>query len=168
MHGVESRVPADVSVAVKRPGIHRTTAKPRTTVSATSRFLRRVMRGEASRNEARDTGMAVVLVLLLLGIFRGGDAYVVAAAVVHVANMIAPQAFKPIAVIWFGLSHVLGAVASRVMLSIIFFVVVTPIGLLRRWSGADPLLLREFKRGSGSVMRHRDHTFAGRDLEQPF
>jgi hypothetical protein len=35
-------------------------------------------------------------------------------------------------------------------------------------SGADSLKLKVFKAGRESVMRERNHTYIGRDLEQPY
>ena len=131
-------------------------------------FIARVLRGEATKEQAKDTGMAIVLVFLLLWVFRRKDGYIAAAITVHLINMVAPQLFRPFAVIWFGLSHVMGAVVSKVVLAAIFFLVVTPIALWRRMVGADSLKLKAFKAGSTSVMRERNHTFVGEDLEQPY
>ena len=131
-------------------------------------FLSRILRGDATREQAKDTGMALVLILFIVWFFRRGDGYVVAALVMQVVNMTAPQVFRPAAVLWFGLSHVLGAVMSRVLLSVVFFVVVTPVGVWRRMTGADALQLKAFGRGKGSVMKERNHTFVGKDLEQPY
>lgn len=131
-------------------------------------FLLRVWRGDASKGQARDTGMAMVLVLLLLWVFRHWDGYISVAIGVHVVAMAAPQIFRPIAVIWFGLSHLMGGAASKVILTVVFFVVVTPVGLFRRLVGAESLKLRAFKSGSASVMEMRNHTYVGKDLEQPY
>jgi hypothetical protein len=131
-------------------------------------FFSKVVRGDATKEQAKDTGMAMVLLLLLLWVFRERDGYVVAAMAVLLINMIAPQMFRPIAVVWFGLSHVMGLVASRLILMVIFFGVVTPIGLWRRLIGADSLKLKAFKVGHQSVMNERNYTFVGKDLERPY
>jgi hypothetical protein len=131
-------------------------------------FLSRVWRGDATTEQAKDTGMAIVLVLLLLWMFRDADGYVSAAIGAHLVAMAAPQLYRPLAVIWFGLSHLLGTVASRVILTVAFFGVVTPIGVWRRLVGADSLKLRAFKSGTSSVMEERNHTYTGKDLEQPY
>ena len=131
-------------------------------------FVAMVLRGDATREQAKDTGMAIVLVFLLVWVFRRQDAYIAVAISAHLMAMVAPQVFRPVAVIWFGLSHVIGTVVSRVLLAAIFFAVVTPIGLWRRMIGGDSLKLRAFKSGSGSVMKERNHTFVGKDLEQPY
>ena len=132
-------------------------------------FLTRIVRGDATKEQAKDTGMALVLICMLIWLLRGRrDVYFVAAFFIQLVNMIAPQVFRPAAVVWFGLSHLMGTVASRVLLTGIFFAVVTPIGVWRRITGADSLKLAVFKAGSGSVMRERNHTFVGKDLEHPY
>jgi hypothetical protein len=131
-------------------------------------FLSRVWRGDASPTQAKDTGMAVVLVLLLFWLARRSDIYIMTALVAHVLSMVVPQIWRPLAVIWFGMSHVLGTVASKVILTIIFAGVVTPIGVCRRLAGADSLKLRAFKKGRGSVMNERNYRFTGLDLERPY
>lgn len=121
-----------------------------------------------TKDKSRDTGMAIVLLLLLVAASRRREGYLIAAMVLHVLNMIWPQVYKPFAVLWFGLSDLMGAVVSKIMLSIVFFGVLTPIGMLRRLLGKDSLKLREFKQGKGSVMLERNHTFTGSDLQSPY
>jgi hypothetical protein len=40
---------------------------------------------------------------------------------------------------WMMLGHILGWVNTRVILGAVFYAVVTPIGLIRRWLGKDPM-----------------------------
>jgi hypothetical protein len=131
-------------------------------------FLSRILRGDATRDQAKDTGMALVLVFFLVWLFRRRDGDIAAALVLHLVTMVAPQVFRPFAVVWFGLSHLLGTIASRIVLSVVFFVVVTPVAIWRRMIGADSLQLKSFGRGTESVMKVRNHTFVGKDLEQPY
>ena len=131
-------------------------------------YWRNTLNTNVTKEQARDTGMALVLLSLIVWFLTGRDALVVAAVVLHVVNMTAPQLYRPAAVVWFGLSHVLGSVVSKVILTAVFFVVVTPIGLLRRLLGADSLQLKAFKAGHGSVMHRRDHTYTGKDIEEPY
>lgn len=131
-------------------------------------FWRNALTTNATKEQARDTGMALVLLSLIVWVLTRRDAFVMTAVVLHVVNMTAPQVFRPAAVVWFGLSHLLGLVVSKVLLAVVFFVVVTPIGLLRRMLGADAMQLRAFKGGSGSVMHERNHAFTGKDIEEPY
>jgi hypothetical protein len=82
--------------------------------------------------------------------------------------MVWPQIFRPVAVLWLGLAHGLGAVVSRVLMFLVFALVVTPIGLVRRALGKDSLRLRAFKAGDASVLVMRGHRFTAADLEKPF
>jgi len=110
----------------------------------------------------------MVLLLLLAHATSRRDGFATAALVVLVVAMTVPLVFRPLAVVWFGLSHVLGAVMSRVLLTLVFFLIVTPVGLIRRMLGHDSLRLRAFKASDGSVMRTRNHVFSGHDLEKPY
>ena len=90
--------------------------------------------------------MAMVLLLLLALYEWGRGGLLIAAIVVHVVNMIVPQVFRPVAIAWFRLAHVLGEISSRVLMFLVFALVVTPIGLVRRALGKDSLRLRAFER----------------------
>jgi len=121
-----------------------------------------------TKDQSRDTGMAMVLLCLLLAISPRRHVFLIVAIVLQVINMTVPRIYRPVAVLWLGFSELLGAVVSRILLSVVFFVVVVPIGILRRLAGKDSLKLRAFKAGKDSVMLERNHTFSGQDLERPF
>jgi hypothetical protein len=121
-----------------------------------------------TKDQSRDSGMAMVLLLLLFYLKTRRDGLLYAAAVLHVVNMIVPRIFAPIAVLWLGLSHVLGTVMSKVLLSVLYFGLVTPIGALRRLLGKDSLQLCAFKASGESAMTVRNHLFVGHDIEKPY
>jgi hypothetical protein len=127
-----------------------------------------LFRKNIGKDQSRDTGMAMVLLFLLLALSPKRHAFLFVAIALHLLNMTVPVIYRPIAIVWLGLSDVMGAVMSRVLLSIVFFLVVTPIGMLRRLFGKDALKLRAFKASNNSVMLERNHTFTGRDLERPY
>lgn len=126
------------------------------------------MNSQTQHDRDRDTGMALALLLLIGYSATGQRAYVAAAGLVLIAAMTVPAVLRPLAIAWFGLSHVLGAVMSRVIMTLIFFVVVTPVGVIRRVLGNDSMRLREFRRGSGSVLVVRDHHVDATDLTDPY
>lgn len=121
-----------------------------------------------TKEQAKDSGMAVVLILLVIGLFAGKDVYFLLAAGALLMDMIFPMFYYPFAIFWFGLSNILGAVVSRVLLTLVYLAVVLPVAWLRRLSGKDTLLLKGFKRSNVSVMRQRNHVFEASDLEKPF
>jgi len=122
----------------------------------------------ATKAQARDTGMAMTLICLLVAQFGHKPKLVPLAMLILLIDMIQPAVFKPLAKLWFGLSHVLGTVMSKLLLSVVFFVVLTPMGLLRKFTGKDPMQVKCWKCGQESVFRTREHTFDSKDVEQPF
>jgi hypothetical protein len=82
--------------------------------------------------------------------------------------MSVPVLFQPFAKVWLGISHKLGTVVSKVLLTIIFYLVVLPVSLMRRVMGKDSMKLKLWKQGANSVFRVREHTFAKSDLEYPY
>jgi hypothetical protein len=118
--------------------------------------------------QAKDTGMAMVLICLLLGYWGLFPKFLPVGLVLLILTMAWPNAFRPLAVLWFGLSHLLGSVVSRVVLTVLFFVLVTPIGVIRRWMGADALQLKKWKQGQDSVFVVREGPVQGKDLANPY
>jgi hypothetical protein len=118
--------------------------------------------------ECSDTGMAMVLICLLGGWFSGQRDWFLAAIVLLVVNMVWPRIYTLVAKGWLGFSHLLGSVMSRVILTLVFFLVVTPLALLRRAFGHDPMRVRAWKAGTGSVFETRDHEYTPEEIERPF
>ncbi|MGO8763452.1 MAG: hypothetical protein ACLP2P_14890 [Desulfobaccales bacterium] len=118
--------------------------------------------------QAKDTGMAMVLICLLLGYWGKFPKFLPAAIMLLLITMTWPKAFTPLAVLWFGLSHLLSSVVSRVILSVVFFLVVTPIGVIRRWAGKDALQLKKWKQGRDSVFVVREGPVQGKDMTNPY
>ena len=121
-----------------------------------------------SKDQCKDTGMAAVLILLLIGYYTKNTSYYHLAIIALLVNMIVARAYYPVAILWLGLSNMLGAVMSKVILTIVFFLVVVPVGFVRKMLGKDPMLLKLWKRGRQSVMKVRNHTFTAKDLEKPY
>jgi|ERR1043166_1488971 hypothetical protein len=59
-----------------------------------------------------------------------------------VLGAVLPKILKPVYIAWMSLAIVLGFIVSNVLLTLFFFVVITPIGLIARLSGNDFLRLK--------------------------
>jgi len=112
--------------------------------------------------------MAMTLILLLLSIFLEKDGLVVFAVLALLVAMTAPSLFSPVAVVWLGFSHILGNIVSKILLSLVFVLLVTPMGLLRRLLGKDVMQLKKFKLDTKSVMVERNHLYTAKDIEKPY
>lgn len=118
--------------------------------------------------QCSDAGLALVFIALLTALFGSFSWSIPVATALTLLLMIWPRAFAPFGVFWFGLSHALGMVMSKILLSIVFYALVLPIGLVRRMMGADSMQMKQWKAGDGSVFRVRGETVAPSDLEHMF
>ena len=64
---------------------------------------------------------------------------VAVSAIVGVIGILAPAAIRPIYVVWMLAVYPIGWIVSHVLVGAVYFMVVSPIGLLMRALGRDPL-----------------------------
>ena len=119
-------------------------------------------------DQAKDTGLAIILILLIIEYVKRPGWLTLCTMAVLVLTMTYPAALKPLGRIWFGFSHILGTLVSKIILSLVFFIIVTPIGLVRRISGADPMRNKLWKKGDDSVLVKRNHHYSSEDLQKPY
>lgn len=71
------------------------------------------------------------------------------AAVLILLAWLRPALLRGVSAAWWNVARVIGWVNTRALLSIVFFAIVTPIGLIRRLTGHDPLRRRRSPALSG-------------------
>jgi hypothetical protein len=121
-----------------------------------------------SDKEATDTGLAIVLLLLLFGYFSNSILYVGLAIPVLLLSMIYPKIYHYPAVLWLGFSKLLGHISSKIILSVVFIIIIVPVGSIRKLFGADALLLSQFKKNKKSVLITRNQWYTAKDIEKPY
>lgn len=139
-----------------------TQSKPRKKTGLVSRLL------TSTPEQARDTGLALTLLCLIIVQFRQVYQLVPLAMVFLIVAMVWPRAFQPLAGLWFGLAQLIGTFMSKVILTVLFFGLVTPIGLIRRLMGADALQLKKWKKDQNSVFLVRADLIHKKDLQAPY
>uniref|UniRef100_A0A7V3E7M5 SxtJ n=1 Tax=Ignavibacterium album TaxID=591197 RepID=A0A7V3E7M5_9BACT len=96
---------------------------------------------DASEKSVKKTGITVGVVLILISFilwWLGKNSFVYfsfAGGIFIILSYIAIPLLRPFHKLWIGLSLVLGFVMSRIILTILFYLVVTPIGLLAKLVG---------------------------------
>lgn len=97
-------------------------------------------------NPERSFGVSVGIVLLLVAAFLVWRGRMTAAPIVAgigatllLLGLVAPKLLKWPSAVWWKLAMALGYVNARVILSIAFLLVLTPIGLIWRVIGRDPM-----------------------------
>lgn len=115
------------------------------------------------KSELRKFGITVGIVFGLLGglfFWRGRDYdsyFLILSAALLLLGLAVPILLKPIHKVWMTLAVLLGWLMTRVILSILFYLVVTPIGLLARLFGKVFLDL-QFYNSIESYWNLRDKT----------
>lgn len=94
-------------------------------------------------------GIIVSMILVLMAMF--GYVRLPSVIVVLLVTLLLPKLFTPFTWLWFRLGEGLNIVMGRVLLVLIYFLVVTPVGLLRRMTGMDMMRLHQFKKSTASV-----------------
>ena len=78
-----------------------------------------------------------------------------------------PVMLKPFYFVWMTFAAILGWVMSRVILSLVFYLIITPISLITRIIGEDFLALK--KKNLDSYWNHRDSSIElNQDYEKQF
>ncbi len=103
---------------------------------------------KSEKKDLRKFGYVVGGALALFGAFflwRGKDFYVyffIVAAALLVLAVILPSILKPLQKVWMSLAIVIGWFVSRILLSVLFYVILTPLGLISRIVGKHFLELK--------------------------
>lgn len=121
-----------------------------------------------TKKQSAEFGLLTILLALFRTLYIPDRNWIVLAFILTLLTMIVPSVFYPFAVVWAALSKILNAISSRIMMGLVFFVIVVPVGLVRKWMGSDPLKIKQFKKGRESVMTPRDHVYTGKDLDNTF
>jgi hypothetical protein len=129
--------------------------------------IKRLFAG-VTRKQSGEFGLTAILVTLFLALYFKKEVYVVLAFVFTLVTLIMPVVFYPFAVIWSGLSKLLGMLSSAVMLTLVFFLVLMPVGVLRKLMGKDRMRQKQFKKTRQSVLVTRDHLFTEEDFLNSF
>lgn len=128
----------------------------------------KLMKMEVSDEQCKDSGLALVLIALILSMVFSPHYLLPIGIGLLVVTMSVPTLFRPFARIWFGFSHALGTLVSRILLTLLFYGLVTPVGFIRRLLGKDSMQLKKWKNGKVSVFHDRDHLFTRQDLDNPY
>lgn len=129
---------------------------------------------KSGKKELRQFGYTMGIVLGVLGLLflwreKEWYPYFIALSVVFLFLAFAlPLLLKPLQKFWMTLAVLLGWFMTRVILSVLFYLVITPIGLIMRISGKD-FLSRKLEKNSDSYwIPKQEVTGSKEDYEKQF
>jgi len=131
-----------------------------------------------NQSQMKDSGMAFALICFFVGIILHNNTWLIAGIGLQLINMINSNFFHYPAIFWFSLANLLGFITSKVLLTLIFSIVILPIGLSRRLfakmikdpdnNNFDSLRLLQWKKAANSVFKTRDHIYTKKDIINPY
>ena len=123
-------------------------------------ILEDISKIRSTRKELREFGLTIGVVLIVfsgIALWRGkgSSAYLFIFGLIFAGSGAAfPAVLKPLQKAWMALSVVLGFFMSRVVLAVLFYGVMTPLGLLTKCLGKD-ILDQRISKGRASYWHDR-------------
>ena len=124
-------------------------------------MLEEIKHIKTGKKDLRSFGFTIGIILLLVAAFlfyrekESFQTFLYIAGVFIGLALILPSMLKPIYIVWMTFAVILGWFMTRVILSLLFYAIITPIGVVLRIFGKDFL---EIKKESvqGSYWNQRD------------
>lgn len=117
----------------------------------------------------REFGILLSLVLLIIAYIRQeqGTLYEIAILTLLIA-LLCPLLYTPFTRLWFKFGELLSRITTCIVLFILYFLIVTPVGRLRRMMKKDTLCIHQFKTSRESVFTTEDKTYTASDLDKQY
>ncbi len=87
--------------------------------------------------------------------------YIISALFV-IMGLAAPKLLSPVHTLWLKFSHILGLINSKILLFIIFYLIISPMGLIARMFSFDPM--RKHIKSQSYYLPREDNN----NMEKPF
>ena len=126
-----------------------------------------------SNKDIRSFSITIGIILLIISgllIYYDKESYkliAIMASTFIVVGYVIPALLKPMYLVWMTIAVILGWVMTRVILSMVFYFILTPISLITRLLSKDFLALKIID--SDSYWNHRDSDYeTNQDYEKQF
>ena len=128
---------------------------------------------KSSRKDLKNFGVTIGSILLMIGAFlfvREKDSFIYFSSIgsiLIILGAITPVILKPIYKIWMAFAVVIGWIMTRIILSVLFFSIITIIGIFTRLIGKDFLNLKSKNKESYWNIRNKEYEL-NQDYEKQY
>ena len=129
---------------------------------------------KSTKKELRSFGITVGIVfgILAFALWWQGKANFIyfadISAILIIFGLVIPIVLKPIQKIWMGFALVIGYFMTRVILSVLFYLILTPLSLISRIRGKDFLNLKIDKNVASYWIKRDELSFNKESYEKQF
>ncbi len=116
-----------------------------------------------TKAQNKDFGLVMTLAATAVAVITGVWTWVYVALVMAAVTAVVPVALTPLSWCWFGLARGLERVVTSATLAAVYYLVVTPVGLLRRLTAK-----KDSPESSASTLRDADHQYGPADFDRQF
>ena len=120
---------------------------------------------KVTREKSLEASVAICIGLLVLYWIFDNINFLIAATVIGAVSLLSSFLREKIAWFWFKLAEILGRINGFILLTIIFYFILTPIAWLSKLFKKDELQLKKKSDPEASYFVERNHTFTKKDLE---
>ena len=128
---------------------------------------------KSAKSDLRSFGITIGIILMLFAgyaFWRGNESFQLVLAIgiiLFVFGITIPLLLKPVYLVWMMFATILGWFMTRVILSILFYVILTPIGVVSRLFGKQFLEVR-WDKSESSYWNYRSKIFDRESHEKQF
>ena len=128
---------------------------------------------KSGRKDLKSFGFIIGFILMLISVFlffREKDSFIYFFSIGLIFNglgIIIPAALKPFYKIWMTFAIIIGWVMTRVILSVLFYLIISTIGIFARLVGKDFLNLKSKNNESYWNIRNKEYEL-NQDYEKQF
>ena len=111
-------------------------------------MLEEIKNIKSEKSDIRKFGITICIILMIIAGFlfwkekESYQIFLTVGTILFVLGILVPAVLKPIYWIWMIFATILGWIMTRVILSLLFYIIITPIGLISRFFGKQFLELR--------------------------
>ncbi|TAH04213.1 MAG: hypothetical protein EAZ16_05940 [Sphingobacteriales bacterium] len=109
-----------------------------------------------------ETIIVLTIAIAVLGWFTKKQQWYWVALIFALVALAVPPLAKYIHIGWMKLAQAIGFVMNKVLLTVVFIIIVIPLGILSRIMGKNSIRL---KKGGNTYFKTRNHTYTKADLE---